>query len=153
MQTESPESQLLEQSQRLLTFYQQLSGTIQHALETMDAEADSPDSPDSSNAKPGAAAQRWTLLQQDIQTQMIVIKRLEEILQPLRHSYQEQFGHFPSEVLDVNQQTIGLAERLLDDLGQLEKRSAASLERLYPQVKNSVRAVDMQKAYLRGSRS
>lgn len=150
MQTESTESQLLEQSQRLLTFYQQLAASVRHALQTMDADSHSSEATDE---KPGAAAQRWTLLQQDIQTQMIVIKRLEEILQPLRQSYQEQFGRFPSSVREVNQETIDVAEHLLEDLAQLEKRSAASLERLYPQVQNSVRAVDMQKAYLRGSRS
>ncbi|MCA9137418.1 MAG: hypothetical protein KDB00_11685 [Planctomycetales bacterium] len=82
-----------------------------------------------------------------ISEQMKPIKRIEELLRPLRDAYRENGDDVGAELQAITDQTIEVVKTLMPKLASLEKASAESLRRLFPKIQGSVRAVQMQNAY------
>ncbi|TWU02159.1 hypothetical protein [Stieleria varia] len=79
------------------------------------------------------------------------IKELESRLAPLRDDFRASNSVAPSVIRDPTDETIELVKNLLPKLAQLEKSTVEAANRLFPKIQESVRAVQMQRAY--GSRS
>lgn len=83
-----------------------------------------------------------------IADQMKKIKRTEGALGPLRDRFIESKRSLSDQLQTVTDQTIVLVTQLMPKLAQLEKTTIDSAKRLFPQVQQNVRAVQMQNAYV-----
>ena len=83
-----------------------------------------------------------------IADQMKKIKRTEGALGPLRDRFIESKRSLSDHLQTVTDQTIVLVTQLMPKLAQLEKTTIDSAKRLFPQVQQNVRAVQMQNAYV-----
>ena len=80
--------------------------------------------------------------------QMKKMKRIEGALGPLRDRFIESKRSLSDHLQTVTDQTIVLVTQLMPKLAQLEKTTIDSAKRLFPQVQQNVRAVQMQNAYV-----
>ena len=83
-----------------------------------------------------------------IADQMKKIKSTEGALGPLRDRFIESKRSLSDHLQTVTDQTIVLVTQLMPKLAQLEKTTIDSAKRLFPQVQQNVRAVQMQNAYV-----
>ncbi|MGB7346353.1 MAG: hypothetical protein WBD20_19195 [Pirellulaceae bacterium] len=88
-----------------------------------------------------------------ITVQMKAIKETEQALRPLREEFRRTTDTLPVELQVPTDQTIELVKSLMPKLAQLEKTTLESANRLFPQIQESVRAVQMQNAYGSSRRS
>jgi MinD-like ATPase involved in chromosome partitioning or flagellar assembly len=119
---------LLELTQRLQQQYEELNAII---------DAATTDSPESLQA---------------ISEQMQHIKQTEMLLVPLRQEHRRSNADLPAALKKPTDETIELLKSIMPKLAQLEKETIDSSQRLFPRIKESVRAVQMQNAYQTGYR-
>ena len=81
------------------------------------------------------------------------IKATEAELLPLRNAIVADKVQIGGELQQITDQTIAIVQGLMPKLAQIEKATADAAKRLMPQVQESVRAVQMQRAYGGRSRS
>ena len=79
--------------------------------------------------------------------QLRLIKQTELQLLPLREEFRRTHTKLPGYLKEPTDATIDLVKGLMPKLAQLEKATMESAKRLLPKIQESVRAVQMQKAY------
>ena len=89
---------------------------------------------------------------EDIAIHMKRIKETEAELKPLRDAVVAAGQKLPANLQTATDETIKIVTGLMPKLAMLEKATVESAKRLFPQVQESVRAVQMQNAYS-GSRA
>lgn len=82
-----------------------------------------------------------------ISQQIKQIKHTESLLIPLRQQFSQSGLELSQRLIDATNETIVIVKSVLPKLEQLEKLTSDSVQRLFPQVRQSVRAVQMQNAY------
>lgn len=75
------------------------------------------------------------------------IRDTENHLRPLREDFRDGQRVASDELREVTDETISLMQSIMPKLGELEKATLESAKRLYPEIQQSVRVVQMQKAY------
>lgn len=84
---------------------------------------------------------------EQISEQINGIRTTEDLLRPMREDLRDRKVKSPDVLQSVTNETIELMESIMPKLGTLEKETLESAKRLYPEVEQSVRVVQMQQAY------
>lgn len=84
---------------------------------------------------------------EQISEQINGIRATEDALRPMREDLRDRKAKSPDDLQAVTNDTIELMESIMPKLGVLEKETLESAKRLYPEVEQSVRVVQMQQAY------
>lgn len=85
-----------------------------------------------------------------IGVQLKTIKETEDELAPMRAEFTRSGMRLSPAMQSATDETIELLKTLLPKLAQLEKSTIESAQRLFPQVRRGVRALQMQNAYAAG---
>lgn len=84
---------------------------------------------------------------EEISEQINGIRSTEDELRPLREALRDHQAETPDDLQSVTNATIELMESIMPKLNTMENETLESAKRLYPEVEQSVRVVQMQQAY------
>lgn len=83
----------------------------------------------------------------DITVQMKDIRETENLLRPIRTAFRENELKTPAQIREVTDHTIDVLNQLMPKLSLLESKTKHSAMKLFPKVREGVRAVQMKNAY------
>lgn len=117
------ETKLLEQTSTLKDLYVKLNAIVDRNIETNDCSIEK------------------------ISEQIQQIRAAESVLGPMRDQYQKSGRQLSPQLKSLTDDTIELVKALMPKMAQLEKMTLDAAKRLFPEIHESVRVVQMQSAY------